>query len=137
MKKKLVKGLFMDGCSGEYKEVECENSCDGFYKLLDCDYIDIQERKIGNNYYDIIFDDESRLKNMDEIDFGVVTLDGSGRVCETILGKVLITKSNIDGETISLDPENLVEIIENIHEFTIRDVKNNRIKKKIAIFAGL
>ena len=44
----------------EFKEIE--NSLEEFYKLIDCDYIDITEKKINGVNYDIIVDDEGLLK---------------------------------------------------------------------------
>lgn len=63
-----------------------------FYKIIDCDTIDIITRKIGDIYYKIICDDEALLKNNTK-----VTLIQKDRQ-EILLGNLIICPINYDNE---------------------------------------
>lgn len=56
---------------------------DEFYKIIECDTIDIVARKIGNTYYDIICDDEGLFKDNPIV--SVVSEDGLPLICGTII----------------------------------------------------
>lgn len=57
--KKTLRGIYVgDGA----KEVTIEASLEAYYKLLNCDCIDIVTRQISGRYYSIICDDEGMFK---------------------------------------------------------------------------
>lgn len=71
------------------KHIACEktikDTLPDFYKLLDCELIDIVRRKIGGVYYDVVCDDEGLFKNpcfpSALTDDGQVALVGSLFIC--------------------------------------------------------
>ena len=59
---KKITGIFVNPADQVIKPATIEKSLEGYYKLLDCDCIDIVRRKIGGKYFDVICDDEALLK---------------------------------------------------------------------------
>lgn len=57
-----ITGYFVDpeNCIAEPRTID--KSLEGFYALLRCDCIDMPERRIGDEYFTIICDDEGLLK---------------------------------------------------------------------------
>lgn len=54
-------GLLID-VKNNNVSVKMANSLKDYYRLIDCDVIDIVKRCIGGKYYNIICDDEGLLK---------------------------------------------------------------------------
>lgn len=76
------------------------------YRLLNCDCIDITSRKIGKHYYDIICDDDGLLKDSPT----VTAIDV--KTCRPMLvGNLLITKHNVEGENVGLTEKQVKEIM--------------------------
>lgn len=89
--------------------IESENALEQYYKLLDCEIIDIAERKIGDKYYDIICDDEGLLKG-DAIP-SAINKDKE----PMLVGNLLICNlADEEGEEVGLEPEDLVNITEHL-----------------------
>lgn len=105
-----------------------KNNLERYYKLLNCDLIDIQERKINNVYYDFIFDDEYMLKENEKNN---ITASGliNNEIKELIRGNLIICGlaknglettlkesdiSSIKKSIIAIQNENTNEIIETI-----------------------
>ena len=59
---KKITGIFVNPADQVIKPATIEKHLEGYYKLLDCDCIDIVRRKIGGKYFDVICDDEALLK---------------------------------------------------------------------------
>lgn len=104
--KRKIKGLLVG--IGEPRPIEIEDDLEEFYKLLNCRYIDIQERFIGKTCYDFVIDDEGRL---DERKICGVSIPAEGYQ-ETICGPFLIFRGpeEGDGKEHSLTKEDLYEI---------------------------
>ncbi|SEP81039.1 protein of unknown function [Treponema bryantii] len=57
--KPVIKGLLIDVYKMKgVNVVEFEDTLDNLYKLCDCELIDVTERKVGDNWYDFVVDDE-------------------------------------------------------------------------------
>ena len=97
-----MKMLLIDSERGEDRVVETEGGLDNYYKLLDCDLVDITTRSIGGELFDIICDDEGLLKD-DRI---VSAVDKKGR--PALVGNLLISKADEEeGRQIGLTDEEL------------------------------
>lgn len=59
----MMKGLLLDTINQKVQVVDCENSLDAWYRLLNCDMIEMPEIKIGGKYFTIICDEEGLLKS--------------------------------------------------------------------------
>jgi len=59
---KKIKGVLIDVKNGVAKPCEIDNKLDEFYKVLDCQLIDIVNRNIEGKPFTIICDDEGLLK---------------------------------------------------------------------------
>lgn len=61
---KLLKGVLIDVKNKVIEVKEIEDTLDNLYEILNCDMIEITQRKIGigNDYYDIVCDEEGLLK---------------------------------------------------------------------------
>lgn len=76
-----------------------------YYKLLDCDVIDIVTRKIGGKPYTFIVDDEGLLKDHVRI----TAVDYAGN--PMLVGKLLICNMDTDGgNLLPLSHEDIVHI---------------------------
>lgn len=96
-----------------------------YYKQLNCKYIDMLELKINNTYYNIIFDDEGKLKfnNISSLAFMK-----KNKIIDFVVGDIIFCKVDDEGETIGLEESDLVNLIE---YFTIckkiLDYKNQKL----------
>lgn len=71
--------------------VETPGGLPEWYRLCNCDLIDITHRKIAGRYFDIIFDDEGLMKGQGKI----TALDPDGR--PALVGNLVVC--NYDPET--------------------------------------
>lgn len=93
--------------------IEMEPELENYYKLLDCETIDITQRYIGGKPYDIIVDDEGLLKEnkISCINPASYLISDNYRQNDLLAGKVLITKYNEEsGKNISLNDEDIKNI---------------------------
>lgn len=124
----MVKNLLLlDVWNGEVKEITIKEFED-YYKYLRCDCFDIPTRRIGKEKreFDIFCDDEGLLK------FHIPTAYNSKN--QTMLvGNLIFSKTDSEGETISLTPEEIeyikgyikkVKIPESNHLFNELGIKN-------------
>lgn len=58
---KKITGVLVNPAANTAEEITIDHSLEGFYKALDCSYIDIVTRKIAGKRFDIICDDEALL----------------------------------------------------------------------------
>lgn len=96
-----------------------------YYKQLNCEYIDMLELKINNTYYNIIFDDEGKLKfnNISSLAFMK-----NNKIIDFVVGDIIFCKVDDEGETIGLEESDIINLIE---YFTtckkILDYKNQKL----------
>ena len=99
-----LKGFLIDVQKSNPYIVEIEHNLNSFYQILNCSAFDIARRKIGKTYYDIFCDDEGLLK-----DKPIVSAVSSD-MQPMLVGNLFITRSNDEGETISLTNEEINEV---------------------------
>lgn len=85
-----MKMILIDTEKNSSKVINTDGGLENYYKLLNCDLIDITERKIGGQYFDIICDDEGLFKEGNRV--SAVSEDGRPQ----LVGSLLIC--NHDGE---------------------------------------
>ena len=87
---------------------DVERSLESYYKEIGCDIIDVTSRKIGDQWYDIICDDEGLLK-----DNPVVTaVDMSGH--PALVGGLIICRYDGEGDFTDLTDEDVELVMHNI-----------------------
>lgn len=88
--------------------IDIEDKLDTFYRLLDCDTIDVAVRKIGDDYYDIIVDDEGLLIDNPKIS----AFDNQYN--PQLVGNLLIVKNDGKGEFKGLTDDEAREVMNNM-----------------------
>ena len=96
-----VRGFLIDVQKSNPYIAEIDGSLSSYYQILGCDTFDITSRRIGENYYDIYCDDEGLLKSNP-----IVSAISSDRQ-PMLVGNLFVTKTNDEGETISLTDEEI------------------------------
>ena len=121
----MVKLLLLDVWKGQVKTIQIKEFED-YYKYLNCDCFDIVTRRIGKQKlpFDIFCDDEGLLK------FHIPTAYNSKN--QTMLvGNLIFSKTDNEGETISLTPEEIKYIKSYIKKIKIPE--NNHLYKELGI----
>ena len=104
-----MKAIYLDVENGKApKVVDIEDNLNVFYKMLKCKTIDIVTRKIDNNYYDIICDDNGLLKGVP------ITSAIDNKNKSALVGNLLVVGlPNDDGDLQGLTDEQTFEILKN------------------------
>lgn len=98
-----IKALVLNIETG-MKEVEIEDSLKTYYDLIDCDTIDITERKIGDRWYSIVVDDEGLLS------MNPVVSAYSENMEPVLVGNLVFCGADDDGYLTSLSPEDIANL---------------------------
>ena len=91
--KNLLRGVLVDVEQETVSVVEITDKLDEFYRILNCDCIDIVVRRIGSKLFNIVCDDEALLKEAPKIS----AIDNLGQ--PMLCGNLFI----VGGETIGGD----------------------------------
>ena len=82
-----------------------------YYEMLNCDCIDIVSRKVGDNWYDFVCDDEGILKDKP---ITIVSRDGDEWRGE-IVGSVFICLNDGEGNLKSLETDDVINLMEHLY----------------------
>lgn len=100
--------------AGEAKRIEMKKA-PGYKeikKLLGIESpVDVQERKIGGKLYDVWLDDEGLLHGEKHSISGITTFSGSGKVCEFMVGNLLIANHDEEGNVSSLSDDDVKNVL--------------------------
>lgn len=104
-------GLLIDVEQSKVQIVTDASSLQDYYKLLNCDLIDIVRRRIGGRHYNIICDEEGLLKD----NCTPSAFDSAGYAA--LVGNLLIMGPDIDelGEMSDLKPIDIMHLQNHIH----------------------
>ena len=103
-----IKGVLIDVISNTAKVVEIEKSLKSYYKILNCDLIDITSRYIGGKLFDIICDDEGLFKE----DFIASAVTSYNRIA--LVGNLFVVKFDGNDDETSLDDEEIEHILNHV-----------------------
>jgi hypothetical protein len=78
-----MRAMLLDVYTQEVKIVDVESNIYAWYELLNCDMVEMPERKIENKYFTFICDEEGLLKS--EPIISVMGADGSAMITGSIL----------------------------------------------------
>ena len=118
MSKKLLRGVLVDVKNETARVVEVQDDLDEFYKILNCDCIDITVRRIGGRCrkkFNIVCDDEGLLKDPQKIS----AIDNLGQ--PQLVGNLFIVGGEvIDGELTSLTESEVAYILARVQKMGTR-----------------
>lgn len=109
--KNLLRGVLVDVEKETVSVVEIPDELDEYYKILNCDCIDIVVRRIGRKNYNIVCDDEALLKAPAKIS----AIDNLGR--PMLCGNLFIVGGEvIDGNLTSLErPDTVLKKVQHMY----------------------
>ncbi len=115
-----IRGILLDG-DKKPKIVEVEDKLEEYYKLLDCDLIEIIRRRTDSDVYKhlgeinitIITDEEGLLKGRTIVPSAYL-INKEGYIEEVLLGKIFVCDEDIDGNLKSLSDEKIATIFKSI-----------------------
>lgn len=105
MKEKTITGVLINPDDGTAEKKTIDNNLQGYYEALNCDIIDIVERTLGDNTYDIICDDEGLLKD----NYTVSAIDKGMHVM--LVGRIFLCHHDDEGELTSLNDDEIIDIL--------------------------
>lgn len=107
-----VRGYFVDAINRKAQELTAEDTLESWYKIINCDTIDITCRRIGEEvdakYFNFICDDEGLLKG-----FPTVTAISSDNQ-PMLVGNLFICNDDGEGNLTSLSDDDISIIEKNI-----------------------
>lgn len=117
MAKKLLRGVLVDVENETASDVVIRDGLDEFYKILNCDCIDITVRRIGyrREKFNIVCDDEGLFKDPQKIS----AIDNFGQ--PQLVGNLFIVGGEvIDGELTSLTESEVAYILAMVQKMGTR-----------------
>ncbi|MBD5430483.1 hypothetical protein [Lactobacillus sp.] len=105
MQKRKFDALLIDADNRSAKMVSVNEKLSEYYKLLDCEYIDIASYKIGSKYFDFICDDDGFAsgKNPTVLDVNnTPVLVGSVLICNSLETDEGIVESSLTSDDVKL-----------------------------------
>lgn len=119
-----MKSLLLDTVNKEVKEVN-PKCLDDYYKLIDCQWVEIVTRKIGVSYFEIICDEEGTFVS----DPLISAIDDFGQ--PMFVGNLLICGlADSEGELTDLDDKDIEYIKKHIA------MMDTRLHKKLLMLTG-
>lgn len=119
---KYITGMLLNAKKGTTEVVKIEKTndtsiCEKLYELLDCEHFDILRLKIGSVEVDCYYDDEFLYTKPTEPS-GII--NGNLR----LFGNLLFLDCELStGESISLNPEQIVQIEKNARFYTLQNLE--------------
>lgn len=120
--------FLIDVNKGTAEPVDVEPKLQEYYKLLDCDTIDITERAINGVMYDIIVDDEGLFKNP-----AIPSAFNESNKKPALVGNLLICLHDSNGDEVGLEEKD----VENIKTKLITVTNCEDKKTWIGVFADI
>ena len=119
MKEKMLKAIYLH--DGKFDCLDFEDDLKVMYSLLDCETIDIVERKINGKFYDIIIDDEGLLRGKQAMPAHAMSEEFTdmftGQITrEKLYGNLLIVRHDGHGNFKSLTDEDIDRIRQMVRE---------------------
>ena len=92
---------------------------DDMYKHLECDTVDVAERKVDGKYFDFWVDDNGLFK--DKLFTSCYNLENKEGYCHEVLcGNILIANHDEEGKTTSLSEDDIKLIFKNLKRLDSR-----------------
>lgn len=112
MKHDYVRVVLLD-TNGQVTEKTIKDDLDTFHALIKCDTMQgLTYRKIGNVFVDLLIDDNGKMYGQDTITG--VFINENYEVLDVILGNILFSWHDEDGDTIDVMPGTLENVLANV-----------------------
>lgn len=110
---KLITGVFLDAKNGEAKVITVPDKLEEYYKMLDCETIDIVTRKINHVPFSIICDDEALLRERPIVSAVDANLQAM------LFGNLFVVSAGVteDGDLISISDKDAALVLDNVRCF--------------------
>ena len=106
---RTLHGILIDTVNNEARPITINDSIENYYKILNCNTIDIVERKIKNRHFNIVCDDEGLFSNSPKI--SGITSD----LKSILVGNLFITGGvDENGYLTSLSEEEEKDVLDNV-----------------------
>jgi len=119
MAERVLRTILLDAVNGMVSVLKVEDSLEMFYHHLNCDCIDIVQRKIGNKVYEVMCDQEG-LHKCSPIPSAL-----DKNLHPQLVGNLMFFNSNDEGDLVSLSEADVISIIAEIKVFM--DVEGGQI----------
>lgn len=133
MKNKEINGVLISRINEDEiiaEKITYIDTLENLYNILECDLIDIQERKINGQYYDFIFDDEGKMKEGWQDNITAVERKSH----EIIQGNILIVGlPNNEGQETSLTDSQIEDIIKAVNPNAYLNISKYGMKAKTTL----
>ncbi len=107
--KKTIKAIYINVSNEDgARVIDLCPSLAEYYRLIDCDCIDIAYRKIGGEHYDIICDDEGLLKASPKVS----AIDSNFH--PALVGNLIVCKPDGYGDETSLTDDDVTNILAHV-----------------------
>ncbi len=114
--KKMIKGVLVNPNTQEFNECEAIiYDYTSWYDILDCETIDIIELKINDEWFDIILDDEGKLK--EPLGLPSIVIYHNDKVHDLVIGKVFICAHDGHGNEKSLNDEQIKKVLASVRTY--------------------
>lgn len=111
-----IKGILIDVVKGSFSILEIEDTLKEYYRILNCNCIDIVTRCIGpSNLYKIICDDNGYLKS--NYIPSAIRVDG---IVDLVGNIFIVSDCVVDGELNSLDDDDIEYLQDFIQAVTLK-----------------
>lgn len=105
---KTIKGVLIDVSNDNVEVIEIEKSLESYYRVLNCETIDIVSRKIGDKWFDIVCDDEGLFVANPKIS----AIDNMGK--PQLVGNLFIVKFNGEDDITSLNEDDIRYVMKRV-----------------------
>lgn len=104
----MIKGVLVDVYNEKAEVVELKPELDEYYKILNCDMIEIATRKIGRKVFDIVCDEEGTFVE----DPKISAISNIGR--PMLVGNILVLGQSTDGKENGLTPAEVKYVMDRV-----------------------
>ncbi|MDY4140842.1 MAG: hypothetical protein SOY30_16125 [Eubacteriales bacterium] len=109
-----ITGVLVNVSDGTARKATIPNCLEGYYSALDCDLVDIVQRRLGGYRFDVICDDEALLK-ANPIPSAFDPYDRP-----MLFGSLFFCHSDKDGNMTSLNDREIVFILSRCYDTCFR-----------------
>ena len=109
-----MKTILLNVYKNEVSVIDIQPELDEYYKNLECDLIDIVQRKIGGKWFDVMCDDEGLFNESQKI--SAITNMGE----PIFVGNLMFFRNDGEGNLIGLEDEDVQHIKDHIQTMYTR-----------------
>lgn len=112
----MLRGFLLDAISNEASVIEIKDELKEFYRILNCDYIDIIHRNVKGRDFTVVCDDMGLLRS--PVRISAIDINGQ----PALAGSLFFVHDGPEGEFASLeegDAEHLFSCVRELKDFNV------------------